>query len=67
MAHMQCMHSSFNGRVAALRPQQPRSQSVRSPKSVIECKESRIGKQPVPIPSGVTVTIKGTHLTVKVS
>ena len=66
MAHMQCMHSSFNGRVAAFRPQQPRLQSVRSGKPVIECKTSRIGKQPVPIPTGVTVTIKGTHVTVKV-
>ncbi|MGD1852092.1 MAG: 50S ribosomal protein L6 [Cyanophyceae cyanobacterium] len=26
---------------------------------------SRIGKQPVPIPSGVTVTLKGQHVTVK--
>lgn len=65
MAHMHCMHSSFNGRVAAFRPQNPRTQSARSCKSVIECKESRIGKQPVPIPTGVTVTINGTHMVVK--
>ncbi|KAL3142133.1 hypothetical protein ABBQ32_004750 [Trebouxia sp. C0010 RCD-2024] len=65
MAHMQCMHSSFNGCVIALRPQHARLQSARSPIPVTECKESRIGKQPVLIPSGVTVTIKGTHVTVK--
>jgi len=66
MTHMHCMHSSFNGRVGAFRQQQPRIQTLRSVTPVIECKESRIGKAPVPIPSGVTVTIKGHHLTVKV-
>ncbi|KAL0027653.1 hypothetical protein WJX79_005898 [Trebouxia sp. C0005] len=65
MAHMHCMHSSFNGRVGAFRQQQPRPQNLRSVTPVTECKESRIGKAPVPIPAGVTVTIKGSHLTVK--
>lgn len=66
MTHMHCMHSSFNGRVGAFRQQQPRPQTLRSVTPVTECKESRIGKAPVPIPAGVTVTIKGSHLTVKV-
>ena len=61
------MHSSFNGRVGAFRQQQPRPQNLRSVTPVTECKESRIGKAPVPIPAGVTVTIKGSHLTVKVN
>ncbi len=63
---MHCTHSSFNGRVGAFRQQQPRPQNLRSVTPVTECKESRIGKAPVPIPTGVTVTIKGSHLTVKV-
>ncbi len=61
------MHSSFNGRVGAFRQQQPRPQNLRSVTPVTECKESRIGKAPVPIPAGVTVTITGSHLRVKVN
>lgn len=33
---------------------------------VVEAKESRIGKQPVPVPKGVTYTLKDNHLSVKV-
>lgn len=32
---------------------------------VVEAKESRIGKQPVPVPKGVTYTLKDNHLSVK--
>lgn len=34
---------------------------------VVECKESRIGKLPVPVPKGVTVTIDNNKVTAKVS
>ncbi|KAJ4845627.1 60S ribosomal protein L6, partial [Turnera subulata] len=31
----------------------------------IECKDSRIGKKPIPVPSNVTITLEGQHLKVK--
>jgi hypothetical protein len=40
-----------------------RTTSVRR---VVEAKESRIGKQPVQVPQGVTYTLKDNHLAVKV-
>merc|ERR1712159_717663 len=39
-----------------------RTTSVRR---VVEAKESRIGKQPVQVPQGVTYTLKDNHLAVK--
>jgi hypothetical protein len=35
-------------------------------RATIEAKESRIGKQPVAVPKGVTYTLKDNHLAVKV-
>jgi hypothetical protein len=32
----------------------------------VVCKESRIGSKPIPVPKGVTVDLKGSHLKVKV-
>ena len=65
---MQCLHlhGTFSGNVAAFKPQQSRGQSVRPWRIATECKTSRVGKQPVQIPKNVTVTLEGTHLTVKV-
>ncbi|KAF3443692.1 hypothetical protein FNV43_RR13382 [Rhamnella rubrinervis] len=34
-------------------------------KKTVECKESRIGKQPIPVPANVTVTLEGQGLKVK--
>ncbi|OMO75508.1 Ribosomal protein L6 [Corchorus capsularis] len=34
-------------------------------RKVIECKESRIGKQPIQVPSNVTITLEGQDLKVK--
>ena len=34
-------------------------------RKAIECKESRIGKQPVQVPSNVTITLEGQNLKVK--
>ena len=67
MAQQHCLHSGFTGRTAPFRQQQPRIQVCRSSNLTIQCKESRIGKAFVPIPQGVTVTLKGHHITVKVS
>ena len=39
--------------------------AVRAPLAVV-AKQSRIGKQPVPVPKGVTYTLKDNHLSVKV-
>ena len=39
--------------------------AVRAPLRVV-AKESRIGKHPVPVPQGVTYTLKDNHLAVKV-
>ncbi|KAB2613630.1 50S ribosomal protein L6 [Pyrus ussuriensis x Pyrus communis] len=38
---------------------------VRFLKKTIECKESRIGKQPIEVPSNVTITLEGQALAVK--
>ncbi|XP_050103643.1 50S ribosomal protein L6, chloroplastic-like isoform X3 [Malus sylvestris] len=38
---------------------------VRFLKKTIECKESRIGKQPIEVPSNVTITLEGQTLAVK--
>lgn len=40
----------------------PRVGNVRK---VVECKESRIGKQPITVPSNVTLTLEGQDLKVK--
>lgn len=34
-------------------------------RKTIECKESRIGKQPIPVPSSVAITLEGQDLKVK--
>lgn len=34
-------------------------------REIIECKESRTGKQPVQVPSNVTITLEGQNLKVK--
>ncbi|KAK8522736.1 hypothetical protein V6N13_115695 [Hibiscus sabdariffa] len=34
-------------------------------RKTVECKESRIGKQPIPIPANVTITMEGQDLKVK--
>lgn len=34
-------------------------------RKTVECKESRIGKQPIPVPSNVTITMEGQNLSVK--
>lgn len=34
-------------------------------KKTVECKESRIGKQPIPVPTNVTITLEGQDLKVK--
>ncbi|KAE8699058.1 50S ribosomal protein L6 [Hibiscus syriacus] len=34
-------------------------------RKAVECKESRIGKQPIPIPANVTITLEGQDLKVK--
>lgn len=34
-------------------------------RKTVECKESRIGKQPIPVPSNVTVNLEGQDIKVK--
>lgn len=38
---------------------------IRFVKKTIECKESRIGKQPIPVPANVAITLEGQDLKVK--
>lgn len=52
--------------MAALRTVSRQSTLQRRGSSVIECKESRIGKAPVTIPKGVKITLTGNNLIVKV-
>ena len=54
---------SAKGSTRTLKPY--RRDVVRAPLRVV-AKESRIGKHPVPVPKGVTYTLKDNHLAVKV-
>jgi hypothetical protein len=56
--------SSFAGQVVAFRPTVQRQQ--RRSVVLIVAKESLIGKQPVPIPDKVQVTLNGNYIKVKV-
>ncbi|KAK9823652.1 hypothetical protein WJX72_004429 [[Myrmecia] bisecta] len=58
------LQGSFTGRTVALRPQ---PQKTRCSRVVlrIDCKDSRIGKQPITVPKTVTVTINDSTLRVK--
>ena len=62
--HTMLASSSFSGRALAFKAQQQRSQRPHALEVV--AKESRIGKQPVPVPDKVTVTLDGNLVMVKV-
>lgn len=62
--HTMLASSSFSGRALAFKAQQQRSQRPHALEVV--AKESRIGKQPVPLPPKVTVTLDGNLVMVKV-
>ena len=66
MASLSCAPLSARHNLAS-RPAQARASpaAVRAPLR-IEAKESRIGKNPVAVPKGVTYTLKNNHLFVKV-
>lgn len=66
MAHTPSLHSHFFGTGRTLTPTSHVSLLHRSRcASITECKESRIGKQPVTIPKGVEVKQEGLSFTVK--
>ena len=64
---MPCLHRPFTGDVRPFGSCRGTTvvQNLRGG-FVVECKESRIGKAPVPIPQGVEVKRDGYHFTVKV-
>jgi len=61
---MSLASSSFAGQALAFRQAVQRKPSVST--IHIVAKESRIGKQPIPVPAKVEVTINGSHVKVKV-
>ncbi|KAK9803509.1 hypothetical protein WJX73_000171 [Symbiochloris irregularis] len=66
MAHAPCLHSHFLGNGRTLTPASHISLRHRSQcASITECKESRIGKQPVGVPKGVEVKQEGLTFSVK--
>ena len=60
---MQSVASSFAGRAVALKPA---TQQRQQQPFVVTAKDSRIGKQPIPVPAKVTVTLDGQTVKVKV-
>lgn len=57
------MKNPFVGNVHRLHA--PAIKRVNFVRKTVECKESRIGKQPIPVPSNVTITMEGQDLKVK--
>lgn len=57
------MKHPFSGYVHRIRV--PATSRVNFVRKTVECKESRIGKQPNPVPSNVTITMDGQDLKVK--
>jgi len=57
--------SAFVGERSRLRVSSAPATHVGFSRKIIECKESRIGKQPVPVPSNVTIKLEGQDIQVK--
>ncbi|CAI8593680.1 unnamed protein product [Vicia faba] len=57
--------SAFIGERSRLRVSSAPATHVGFSRKIIECKESRIGKQPIPVPSNVTIKLEGQHIQVK--
>ena len=64
MSQLGCLHSSLSGRQLVCRTE--RQPAVQRHTLQIVSKDSRIGKAPVTVPKGVTVTLKECHIHVKV-
>jgi hypothetical protein len=62
---MQSVASSFAAGRAVVATARPNSQRQQQP-FVVTAKDSRIGKQPIPVPEKVTVTLEGQTVKVKV-
>jgi len=57
--------SSFVGERSRLRVSSAPATHVGFFRKTTECKESRIGKQPIPVPSNVTIKVEGQYLQAK--
>ncbi|RWR93417.1 Ribosomal protein L6 [Cinnamomum micranthum f. kanehirae] len=57
--------SSFLGELSALRITGTPVARIGFLRRIVECKESRIGKRPIEVPSNVTITMEGQDLRVK--
>ena len=64
MSQLGCLHSSLSGRQLVCRTE--RQPAVQRHTLQIVSKDSRIGKAPVTVPKGVTVTLKECYIHVKV-
>ncbi|KAG8384619.1 hypothetical protein BUALT_Bualt04G0136700 [Buddleja alternifolia] len=59
------LSSPFLGESNGIRVSRVSTSRVAVVRRVVECKESRIGKQPITVPSNVTLTMEGQDLKVK--
>ncbi|KAK6155017.1 hypothetical protein DH2020_009265 [Rehmannia glutinosa] len=60
-----CLRCPFLGEANGIRVFKVSTPRVAVVRKIVECKESRIGKQPIPVPSNVTLTMSGQDLKVK--
>ncbi|KAH0733731.1 hypothetical protein KY285_009438 [Solanum tuberosum] len=63
--HTSTLRSPFVGNLNGFRVSSVAVRRVGFVRKTIECKESRIGKQPISVPSNVTLTMEGQDLKVK--
>lgn len=63
--HTSTLRSPFVGNLNGFRVSSVAVRRVGFMRKMIECKESRIGKQPISVPSNVTLTMEGQDLKVK--
>lgn len=59
------LRCSFLGEANKIRVPGAAAPRVAVVRRVVECKESRIGKQPIPVPSNVTLTVDGQYIKAK--
>lgn len=63
--HVSNLRSNFIGDASGIRFSNLTIGRNRFVRKTVECKESRIGKQPIPVPSNVTINMEGQDFKVK--
>lgn len=65
LSYFSNLKSVFVGDRGRLRVSSAPATHVGFSRKIIECKDSRIGKQPIPVPSNVTIKLEGQDIQVK--